>query len=166
MTDRTNRGRRPRAAVPPSPILETAPPELQPSAAPDLVCAFEYAGHRRCRMPRWEHHSAFCLLHAREEEQLLNSEEVGRELATLTGGFKTASDVNHVLGKLFTLRAQNRIGRRDAVVLTYMVQLLLQTLPTVRRETIDASGHDEWKALLNQMFGSKSKSAPNSGPAR
>ena len=36
---------------------------------------------------------------------------IARELGSLSGEFKTASDVNHVLGKLFALLAAGRLPR-------------------------------------------------------
>jgi hypothetical protein len=127
------------------------------------LCRFAFADGRHCRMPRWKDHPAFCLTHAHQERQLLadlggaagnkrslaaNAARVARELASLSGEFKTASDVNHVLGKLFSLLAQGRIPRRNAVALAYISQLLIQTLPNVRREIKDTLGFDAWQGTL------------------
>ena len=102
-------------------------------------------------MPRWQNHPSYCLTHARDEEQLLGADQVAEQLVSLSGEFKTANDVNHVLGKLFSLRAKNRISRRDAVALTYMAQLMLQSLPGVRREIVsyDSEG---WQSTLDAVF--------------
>jgi hypothetical protein len=131
------------------------------------LCRFAFADGRHCRMPRWKEHPAFCLTHAHQERQLLadlggmagnkrslaaNAARVTRELASLSGEFKTASDVNHVLGKLFSLLAQGRIPRRNAVALAYIGQLLIQTLPNVRREIKDTRGDHAWMDLLEAAY--------------
>lgn len=116
------------------------------------LCQFAFSDGRSCRMPRWQKHRKLCLEHARKEQQLLSVEEVSRELVPVSGEFKTASDVNHVLGKLFSLVAKNRMPRKDAVALAYIGQLLIQTLPNVRKEIQTTSGHRGWEATLNAAF--------------
>jgi len=37
------------------------------------------------------------LVHAREEQQLLAQEEIGQELVSISGQFRTTTDINHVL---------------------------------------------------------------------
>jgi hypothetical protein len=103
-------------------------------------------------MPRWTKHRALCVFHARAEQQLLAAEQVGRQLVSLSGEFKTASDINHALGKLFSLVARNRIARRDAVALAYIGQLLLQSLPQVRTEIKTALGYRAWDATVQDAL--------------
>src|SRR3989449_11344954 len=107
----------------------TALPPQKPDAN---RCKFSAAEGRQCRMSRWEGPVSFCLSHARlaaseahKIAQLLAVEEVGQELVSLSGEFKTASDVNHFLGKLLLLIAQDRIPHRNAVAMAYICQLLL-----------------------------------------
>ncbi len=103
-------------------------------------------------MPRWHAHPAYCLHHARREQQLLETERVAGELVTLTGTFKTAHDVNLVLGRLFSALAQNRIPPGNAATLAYIGGLLLNTLPRVSREVTDAYGYKAWDHKLRQLF--------------
>src|SRR3990172_5496114 len=107
---------------------------LSGKSARDGLCQFPFTDGRTCRMPIAENHPCLCLFHSRDERQLLASQEVPARLASLSGHFKTASDINHVLGQLFRLVAENRIPRRDALALAYIAQLLPQTLPHVRAE--------------------------------
>src|SRR5580704_15586821 len=119
---------------------EFTPPEACPAQHPPARgpahnnhrCQFSFADGRSCRMLRWRKHRLYCLPHAREEERLLAVDQVGCELASLSGELNTVSDINHVLGKVFTLLAHNRIARRDAVAYAYVGQLLLQTIPRVK----------------------------------
>ena len=115
-------------------------------------CQFYSTDNRRCRMPRWHAHPAYCLHHARREQQLLETERVAGELVTLTGTFKTAHDVNLVLGRLFSALAQNRIPPGTAATLAYIGGLLLQSLPRVCREVGDAYGFQAWDRKLRQLF--------------
>jgi hypothetical protein len=98
-------------------------------------CQFETSDGRRCRMLRYNAHPTLCLFHAHDEMQLLESQRVGAELsASLTGQFMTATDINFVLGKLFTAIAQNRIPPRNAAILAYLGQLMLHSLHHVKKE--------------------------------
>jgi hypothetical protein len=92
------------------------------------------------------------LFHARDERQLLAAEEVPARLASLSSHFKTASDINHVLGQLFHLVAENRIPRRDALALAYIAQLMLQTLPHVRTEINETLGLHGWRITLREAL--------------
>lgn len=112
------------------PRSTSAPPEKDPTR-----CLFSTSDSRRCAMPRSPDHSSLCVFHARQEDQLLSAGQIAAELASLSGEFKTATDLNHALGKLFRLVAAQRIPTRNAAVLGYLGQLLLQTLPTVRWES-------------------------------
>ena len=81
------------------------------NAANHNLCHFSYSDGRRCRMLRHREHPGLCPFHSREERQRIESERIGTELAaTLTGNYLTASDINHVLGKVFTALAQDRIS--------------------------------------------------------
>jgi hypothetical protein len=97
-------------------------------------CQFQFSDGRCCRMLRRTLHSSFCAFHARRELQLLESQRLGGEISTsLNGDFLTATDINHVLGKIFTAAAQDRISLRKAVALTYMGQVMLSSLPHVKQ---------------------------------
>src|SRR5437588_12923775 len=80
-------------------------------------------------------HPTLCLVHSREEQQILAEEEIGRELESISGQFRTTTDINHVLGKLFNLVANGRIPARRAENLTYLAQLLLYSQKHIRYET-------------------------------
>ncbi len=122
-------------------------------------CQFSFADGRHCRMPRWDKHRSLCLSHARQQEQLLSVDQVGQELVSLSGDFKTSTDINHVLGKLFSLLAKNRIPRRNAAALAYIAQLLLQTLPAVETEIKKGAGYDEWEATVRAALGNPEPAA-------
>lgn len=117
------------------------------------LCQFPFADGRKCRMLRQQDHPTLCLFHARQEEQLLESQRLGAELsASLTGNFLTATDINFVLGKLFTALAQNRIPPRNAATLAYIGQLLLHSLRNVKDEYKFRYKFDTWEEMLNRAI--------------
>jgi hypothetical protein len=129
------------------------------------LCQFPFADGRQCRMLRRKDHPTLCVYHAREENQLLESQQLGAELAaTLTGNFLTATDVNHVLGKLFTALAQNRIPPRNAATLAYIGQLMLRSLPTVKDEFDFEYEYESWNRMLDRAT-PLSNSTPRPQPA-
>jgi hypothetical protein len=117
------------------------------------LCQFPFADGRKCRMLRYQDHPTLCLFHARQEEQLLVSQRLGAELsASLTGNFLTATDINFVLGKLFTALAQNRIAPRNAATLAYIGQLLLHSLRNVKEEYKFRYKFETWEEMLNRAI--------------
>jgi hypothetical protein len=117
-------------------------------------CRFTSTDGRRCQMPRSANHATLCLAHARQEQELAQAgQDLSQELVSLSGNLKTASDVNHVLRKLFSLLAQRRISRRDAIAFAYIAQLILQTLPGVKREVQQVQGDDAWRETVEAAVG-------------
>ena len=126
-------------------------------------CAFETSDGRRCRLPRSATHASLCIFHSREEQQLLESEKLGAEIASpITGDFLTATDINYVLGKVFTAVAQNRIPVRTAHTLAYLGQLMLMSLPSVKKEFDFHYKFATWNDMLNDAV---RLSPPPSAPA-
>jgi hypothetical protein len=110
-------------------------------------CQFAFSDNRQCRMLRHENHASLCLFHAHAEHQLLESHRLGAEMAaTFTGDFLTAADINHVMGKVFTALAQNRIPQRTAATLAYLGQVMLLSLPMAKNET-------KFRLLLRNLDG-------------
>jgi hypothetical protein len=116
--------------------------------------------HRRCRMPRIDTHAAFCYRHARMEQEVLDADRRGSELLSLSGQFMTATDINHVLGKLFNLLAENRIPTRDAAVLAYIGQLLLHTVNRVKWEVQTTHDFSAYEQILRRALPSAPSIAP------
>jgi len=119
------------------------------SAGVSKRCQFPFSDGRRCRMLRSPAHPIFCAFHARQDLQLLESQRLGEEISvSLNGGFLTATDINHVLGKLFTAVAQDRIAPRKAAILTYLGRVMLSSLPYVKEEFPFSYKFDHWNKVL------------------
>lgn len=116
-------------------------------------CQFSFADGRRCRMQSAQ--PALCPAHA-SAHAITQSEQYRQKFATslapLSGEFRTATEINCALGKVFLAVAQNRIPRRDAVALGYLAQLMLQTLPAVKAEYIAVDGYDAWQQALDDAL--------------
>jgi len=127
-------------------------------------CQFHFSDGRCCRMLRSPAHSSFCAFHARQELQLLESQRLGDEISTsLHGNFLTATDINHVMGKLFTAVAQDRVPLRKAMALTYMGQVMLSSLPHVKKEFCFEYNFNQWRhAVTNAAPLSRPPSLTNS----
>jgi hypothetical protein len=114
-------------------------------------CAFETSDGRRCRLPRSASHPSLCVFHSREEQQFLESRKLGGEVASsITGDFLTATDINYVLGKVFTAVAQNRMPARTAHTLAYLGQLMLFSLPAVKKEFDFSYRFEQRNDMLNK----------------
>ena len=113
-------------------------------------CQFAFSDNRQCRMLRHKNHASLCLFHAHAEHQLLESHRLGAEMAaTFTGDFLTAADINHVMGKVFTALAQNRIPQRTAATLAYLGQVMLLSLPMAKKETKFVYSYETWMDFIN-----------------
>src|SRR5260370_18510037 len=97
--------------------------------------------------------------------QLLESHRLGAETsASITGEFMPSTDINLVLGKLFTALAQNRIPPRNAAILAYIGQLMLHSLPGVKREYPFHYKYEVWNKMLEEAT-VLSDYTPDSAPA-
>ena len=115
-------------------------------------CQQMTADGRRCQMPRMKDHPSFCYIHAQRQQQVLNPKRVAAELLGPFQDLKTANAVNHALGTLFLLVAQNRIPPRNAAILAYIGQLLLQSLSPVQSEIKGAWGYRSWDEAIRQVL--------------
>ena len=104
-------------------------------------CLRQFTDGRSCRMLRKNGHPTLCVFHAREEQQLLESDKLTAEFASLSGKLNTVTDINHVLGKVFTALAEKRISQQAAATFGYLGQLLLQSIPGVKSELNSAVQH-------------------------
>ncbi len=113
-------------------------------------CRFVSAHNHRCRMLRAWNHDALCAHHARQQQQ--QTEDFADGLLAGIEDFRSASAVNHALGKVFELTARDRISPRKAALLAYLGQLLLNSLPAVRLELSYAHALPNLHKTINRML--------------
>ena len=104
-------------------------------------CQRTTADGRRCTLPLVvsgaeprAKNAPLCLHHLRQHDRYPNAGRVAAELLGPRKRLDSATAINRVLSRLFALVARNRIPPRHAAILAYIGQLLLQSLPLVRRE--------------------------------
>ena len=95
-----------------------------------LRCAYRTAGGRQCRLPASDAHSGLCPQH-RATQQQLQEEDHFLYLTRNNQNFQTAQGINHSLGNLYALLAQNLISPRRGAVLAYVCSLMLRSLPQI-----------------------------------
>jgi hypothetical protein len=140
-------------------MIATKSSRTRAAQAESALCQFPFADGRRCRMLRHSGHPCLCLFHARAESQLIETEQLGTELAqTISGDFMTATDINFAMGRLYTAVAQNRIPIRNANALARIGRIMLSTVPVIKSEFTFCYKFDEWNKMLDAT-------KPLSGPA-
>ncbi len=105
------------------PCSQTAPPH----------CRHRTPSGRRCRMAVSDPHSGLCFRHAALRARQ-DSGDFSPELVCGIDEFRSAEDINHVLGELYKLLAADKISPRRGAVMAYTCSLLLRTLPAIERE--------------------------------
>jgi hypothetical protein len=77
---------------------------------------------------------------------------VAEELVGPLADFRSAYAINRSLGKLYAIAAENRIPPRNAAILAYIGQLLLQTLTPLRQEAIEMGMAGRTHAIFNDAM--------------
>lgn len=147
---------------------QTSTSERGADNAARIRCDYVWADGRRCRAFCPPGDATLCQMHRRLQQELCESEALAAELLGAFQEFKTGTALNHALTKLFVLLVRNRIPVRNAAVLAYIAQLILNTLPTVRKEASLARSGRRWetmvrRALRDEVETAKSRSRPPKG---
>jgi hypothetical protein len=85
--------------------------------------------------------SGLCFRHAALRARQ-DSGDFSPELVCGIDEFRSAEDINHVLGELYKLLAADKISPRRGAVMAYTCSLLLRTLPAIERE-LDPSDQEQ-----------------------
>jgi hypothetical protein len=120
-------------------------------------CTFAYPGGRRCNEFRAKGHDSLCLYHYQREQKLdPSTSPEAREIVSQVLGtreqFKTATEVNDALAKVFALRGRKLISIRDATLFAYLSQLLLYSIDSVRHEFIQVYEPNEWDKIIERIL--------------
>jgi len=140
------------------------------NADADRYCQHISPKGRRCHMlldthhrpPNGEKRPPFCGYHAdrlKASTPAPDPELIAAELLGSIEDFSTADSVNLFLGNLVKQLARKRIARRDAVALAYISQLLLNSLPALRRESEDELDASAGPFLINDLIRSRAARA-------
>jgi len=125
-------------------------------STPSARCTFTTADDRRCTAFVFPGHSSLCHQHLR---QLLNhlpqSEDVAFDILSSIHNFQSAAAINAALGKIFALLAAGRIKRRDAIAMSYICQLLLQSLKGFEQEMGMTTYRNTWMGDLLDILNAR-----------
>ena len=135
------------------------------AAEPENLCNYPYADGRQCRMLRHSGHPSLCFFHSREEMQLAELEQIGDQLAAVSGEFHTMTEVRRAVANLFRLVARNRIPMRNAQLLAYLSQLLLYSQKSTQHEITRVHGSGAWDHVLRAAFTVRSSAQPQESNA-
>ncbi|HTZ46919.1 MAG TPA: hypothetical protein VMH20_04975 [Verrucomicrobiae bacterium] len=103
-------------------------------------CGYRFPSGRRCRQSVAPENGEFCLTHLRRVSQAAGlaeavvpvDEALVAEIAELAGDFSSPDQVNRVMGKIFEALLHRRVSAREAGVLCYIAQTILNGQRTVR----------------------------------
>ncbi len=120
-------------------------------------CEHIRADGKRCASPRAANHDSLCLHHWRQEDDFdrARNPEADAIVAQVLGTreqFKTATEINDGLAKVFALRGRKLISNRDAILFAYISQLLLCSLIKVHDEFTDVYTRDAWTRIVEKML--------------
>jgi hypothetical protein len=102
---------------------------------PAARCIHSTTDGRRCCSLVYPGHSSLCHHHLRQQlDRVPPPEDVAADILSSVENFQSAAAVNAALGRILTLLAAGRIKRRDAIAMSYICQLMLQSLKGFKQE--------------------------------
>jgi hypothetical protein len=106
-----------------------------------------------------------CVAHSQMEQLVVRSDATATQILGPMNEFRCAFSVNRALGKIFSLVAENRLPARNAAVLAYTCQLILQSLSAVKNEIYYARGREaNNQNILNAIAQEEREPKPQSAP--
>ena len=116
-----------------------------PISSERVRCAFRDSKGRRCRNSLLAGaNSAYCSIHIAkiERDTKLRRQAAARELFGDSRGLSTSFGITRFLRKLGPMVVEQRIANRDAYLLTYIANLLLQSTEAAKHELYAATDND------------------------
>ncbi|HEY1468233.1 MAG TPA: hypothetical protein VGF61_04270, partial [Candidatus Acidoferrum sp.] len=111
-------------------------------------------------MPAHPKYNGLCLNHGTIHKRTsVREDDLYMELASPTGDFHSAADVNNALGKLFHALAANRVSTKRAATLAYIGYLLMQSQGNVEAEVrmVALQGCKDLRQMLEMAYGKAGK---------
>jgi hypothetical protein len=126
-------------------------------------CQYKNSRGQRChmlvdqnqRLPNGAHRPTLCAYHAdrlQANAPVVDPEVLAAELFTDINSFTTADEVNLFLGNLVRQLARKRIGRRDAIALAYISQLILTSQTAMARQRAAEEPEAENAAVFEDLI--------------
>ena len=122
---------------------------------PDGRCQRLRADGKRCASHTYPGHSSLCHYHlSREIRGISDGDLLAADILKSVGNFQSATAIKLALGKIFVHQITGRLSRQDAIALCYNCQLLLQTLPSVKKEVAEGGYANSWKKETGRILSS------------
>ena len=138
----------------------------QPSKDRASLCLFAYRDGRRCRMLRAAD-PYLCNYHARREAEDLARQKVGRNISSaFSGECVSATSLSIALARTLAATAQGQIKPKQAAIIGYLSQTLMQAVQHASREYIQAWGSEAWRQAIRSCFAPNARTSPPPPPAR
>jgi hypothetical protein len=111
-------------------------------------------------MPAHPKFNGLCLNHGTIHRRTsVREDDLYMELASPSGEFLSAADINRALGKLFAALAANRLSAKRAATLAYIGYLLLQSKSDAEGEAhlIALQGVKDFSRMVKEQYGNGGK---------
>ena len=118
----------------PANTTQTNSGSTQSAATPER-CTVSTSDGRRCTALVYPGHASLCHHHLRLQlDRAHDTEDIAADILSSVENFQSATAVNAALGRILTLLAAGRIKRQDAIAMSYICQLMLQSLKGFKQE--------------------------------
>lgn len=108
--------------------------KLKTTSTPDRCTTISSDG-RRCTALVYPGHASLCHHHLLQQlDHAPQTEDIASDILSSVENFQSATAINAALGRILTLLAAGRIKRQDAIAMSYICQLMLQSLKGFKQE--------------------------------
>src|SRR5437868_9786376 len=136
----------------------------QPSKDRASLCLFAFNDGRRCRMLRAAD-PYLCNYHARREAEEAARQKIGRNISSaFAGNCVSATSLSLALSRTLAATAQGQIKPKQAAIIAYLSQTLMQAIQHAGHEYVQAWGHEAWRQAIRSCFGPPIQPAPPPPP--
>jgi hypothetical protein len=128
------------------------------------LCLFAYSDGRRCRMPRAAD-PYLCNYHARREAEDFAKQKIGRNISsTFSGECVSATSLSIALARTLAATAQGQIKPKQAAIIAYLSQTLMQAVQHASHEYVQAWVSEAWCEAIRSCFGPPAQPSPPPPP--
>lgn len=129
--------------------------KLKTAATPDR-CTSSSSDGRRCTALVYPGHASLCHHHLRQQlDHAPQTEDIAADILSSVENFQSATAINAALGRILTLLAAGRIKRQDAIAMSYICQLMLQSLKGFKQEIRLTRYESLWERDLAKVLFSR-----------
>ena len=133
--------------------MPAQPSSFTPPQSPAPRCTYFTLDSRRCTAPVFPGHTELCHQHLRRQlDGLAARDDIATDILAGIQNFQSAATVNAALGRILILLASGRIKRQDAIAMSYICQLMLQSLKGFKQEIRLTTYEKTWERDLIRIL--------------